>query len=166
MNAVARVYYTNRRVMKFLRLLAIIAGPGILVMVADNDAGGITTYTATGAKFGYGLIWFLVLLGPIAYIVQEMTVRLGAVTKRGHAEAIFDAFGPFWGWFSLFDLAITDWLTLVSEFIGMTAGLRIFGVPEWLTVIVVYLLMLAMVLQGRYWTWEKIALLSCVINLI
>lgn len=104
MNAVAKLYYTNRRLMKFLRLLALIAGPGILVMVADNDAGGITTYTATGAKYGYDLIWFLVLLGPIAYFVQEMTVRLGAVTKRGHAEAIFDAFGTFWGWFSLFDL--------------------------------------------------------------
>ena len=137
MNPVANVFYGYRRFAKFLRLLTIIAGPGILVMVADNDAGGITTYTATGAKFGYGLIWFLVLLGPIAYIVQEMTVRLGAVTKRGHAEAIFDAFGPFWGWFSLFDLAITDWLTLVSEFIGMTAGLRIFGVPEALTVFIV-----------------------------
>ncbi len=166
MNAIARMYYSERRIAKFLRLLAIIAGPGILVMVADNDAGGITTYTATGAKFGFGLIWFLILLGPIAYIVQEMTVRLGAVTKRGHAEAIFDAFGPFWGWFSLFDLAITDWLTLVSEFIGMTAGLRIFGVPELLTVIIVSILMGAMVIQGRYWTWEKIALLFCVINLI
>ena len=166
MNAVAKLYYTNRRVMKFLRLLAMIAGPGILVMVADNDAGGITTYTATGAKYGFDLIWFLVLLGPIAYVVQEMTVRLGAVTKRGHAEAIFDAFGSFWGWFSCFDLTLTDWLTLVSEFIGMTAGLRILGVPDWLTVVVVSVIMGAMVLQGRYWTWEKIALVFCVVNLI
>ena len=78
-----------------------------------------------------------------------MTVRLGSVTKRGHAEAIFDAFGPFWGWFSLFDLAITDWLTLVSEFIGMTAGLSIVGVPAGLTVVIVTILMGAMVLQGR-----------------
>ncbi len=166
MNAVARMYLGGSRVVKFLRLLAIIAGPGILVMVADNDAGGITTYTATGAKYGYNLIWFLVLLGPIAYFVQEMTVRLGAVTKRGHAEAIFDAFGSFWGWFSLFDLSLTDWLTLVSEFIGMTAGLRIFGIPTWITVVVVTLLMGAMVLQGRYWTWEKIALVFCIVNLI
>ncbi len=166
MNPIANLFYGYRRLAKFLRLLAIIAGPGILVMVADNDAGGITTYTATGAKFGYNLIWFLILLGPIAYVVQEMTVRLGAVTKRGHAEAIFDAFGPFWGWFSLFDLGITDWLTLVSEFIGMTAGLRVFGVPEWLTVVIVTILMGAMVIQGRYWTWEKIALIFCVVNLI
>src|SRR5512136_227821 len=154
MNAVAKLYYTNRRMIKFLRLLAIIAGPGILVMVADNDAGGITTYTATGAKFGFNLIWFLVLLGPIAYVVQEMTVRLGAVTKRGHAEAIFDAFGTFWGWFSLFDLSLTDWLTLISEFIGMTAALGIFGIPHWVTVLIVIVLMTFMVIQGRYWTWE------------
>jgi Mn2+/Fe2+ NRAMP family transporter len=166
MNAVSKVYLSGSRVMKFLRLLAVIAGPGILVMVADNDAGGITTYTATGAKFGYGLIWFLVLLGPIAYFVQEMTVRLGAVTKRGHAEAIFDAFGSFWGWFSFFDLSLTNWLTLVSEFIGMTTGLLIFGIPAWLTVTIVIILMGAMVIQGRYWTWEKIALTFCVINLI
>jgi hypothetical protein len=58
-----------------------------------------------------------------------MTVRLGAVTKRGHAEAIFDGFGPFWGWFSLLDLLLVDWLTLVTEFIGMTSALAIFGVP-------------------------------------
>src|SRR5208282_4045583 len=82
----------------------VIAGPGMVVMVADNDAGGITTYAATGAKYGYHLIWFLLLLIPVAYYVQEMTVRLGAVTKRGHAEAIFDGFGAFWGWFSVRDV--------------------------------------------------------------
>ena len=79
-----------------------------------------------------------------------MTVRLGAVTKRGHAEAIFDGFGPFWGWFSLIDLLLVDWLTLVTEFIGMTTALAIFGVPGWMTVAGVCLLMGFMVLNGRY----------------
>jgi len=86
-------------------------------MVADNDAGGITTYTVTGAMFLFSFIWIEALLGPVAYICQEMTVRLGAITKRGHAEAIFDAFGSFWGWFSLLDLTMTDFLTIVTEFI-------------------------------------------------
>jgi Mn2+/Fe2+ NRAMP family transporter len=95
-----------------------------------------------------------------------MTVRLGAVTKRGHAEAIFDAFGPFWGWFSLIDLGIVDFLTLITEFIGMTAALKIFGVPPIATVLGVSILMSAIVMQGRYWTWEKIVLLFCVLNLI
>jgi len=143
-----------------------VLGPGIIVMVADNDAGGITTYTATGAKYGNHLLWFLILLGPVAYYVQEMTVRLGAVTKRGHAEAIFDAFGAFWGWFSLLDLVLTDWLTMITEFIGMTAAMSIFGIPPLVTVLGCWVIMAAMVMTGSYWTWEKIALIFCVGNLI
>lgn len=166
MNWMAKLYYRLRRIWKALAVYLTIAGPGLVVMVADNDAGGITTYAATGAKYGYHLIWFLVLLGPIAYFIQEMTVRLGAVTKRGHAEAIFDGFGAFWGWFSLLDLILVDWLTLVTEFIGMTAALKLFGVPAWMTVVGVCGLMGFMVLNGRYWTWEKIALIFCALNLI
>ena len=166
MNFWAKLFYQYRKFWKAIKIYLFIAGPGIIVMIADNDAGGITTYAVTGAKYKYHLLWFLVLLGPIAYFVQEMTVRLGAVTKRGHAEAIFHAFGPFWGWFSLLDLILTDWLTLVTEFIGMTAAMSIFHVPPIVTVIVVSIIMGAMVLQGRYWTWEKIAMLFCLINLI
>lgn len=166
MNFFAKLYYQLRKGWKAVRLYLVLAGPGIVVMVADNDAGGITTYAATGAKYGYHLIWFLLILIPVAYYVQEMTVRLGAVTKRGHAEAIFDGFGAFWGWFSLLDLLIVDWLTLVTEFVGMTAALAIFGVPPWMTVIGVIGLMAVIVLNGRYWAFEKLALLFCALNLI
>ena len=166
MGVLPTLFYQFRKAAKVLRMFAVIAGPGIIVMVADNDAGGITTYTVTGAKYGNHLLWFLILLGPVAYYVQEMTVRLGAVTKRGHAEAIFHAFGPFWGWFSLVDLVITDWLTMITEFIGMTAAMSIFGVPAWLTVIGCWIAMGAMILSGRYWTWEKVALVFCVGNLV
>ncbi|MBF0206271.1 MAG: divalent metal cation transporter [Oligoflexia bacterium] len=166
MNWLARLYYHYRRTLKAIKLFFIISGPGIIVMLADNDAGGITTYAATGAKYGYHLIWFLLLLLPVAYYVQEMTVRLGAVTKRGHAEAIFESFGSFWGWFSLLDLFLVDWLTLVTEFIGMTAALSIFHIPPLLTVIMVCLLMGFMVLRGRYWTWEKVALVFCALNAV
>jgi Mn2+/Fe2+ NRAMP family transporter len=166
MNFFSRLYYRVRKVWKAIRLYLVIAGPGIVVMVADNDAGGITTYAATGAKYGYRLIWFLLILIPVAYYVQEMTVRLGAVTKRGHAQAIFDGFGAFWGWFSLIDLMLLDWLTLITEFIGMTSAFRIFGIAPWLTVVGVCVLMGVIVLNGRYWTWEKIALLFCALNLI
>ncbi len=166
MSIFSKLYYRYKKILKVIKLYLIIAGPGIIVMVADNDAGGITTYTATGAKFGFHLIWFLILLGPIAYYVQEMTVRLGAVTKRGHAEAIFHSFGAFWGWFSLLDLVLVDWLTMITEFIGMTAALSIFGVPPIVTVIISWVIMATMVLQGRYWTWEKLALVFCGLNLI
>jgi len=165
-NFFSKLYYLFRKAWKAVRLYLVLAGPGIVVMVADNDAGGITTYAATGAKYGYRLIWFLLILIPVAYYVQEMTVRLGAVTKRGHAEAIFDGFGAFWGWFSLLDLMIVNWLTLVTEFVGMTAALAVFGVPPWLTVVAVTVLMAVIVLNGRYWTFEKLALLFCVLNLI
>ena len=166
MNFFSKLYYRLRKWMKAMQLYLVLAGPGLVVMIADNDAGGITTYAATGAKYGYNLIWFLLLLIPVAYYVQEMTVRLGAVTKRGHAEAIFAGFGAFWGWFSLLDLMFLDWLTLVTEFIGMTAALKIFGVPAWMTVVGVIALMGMIVINGRYWTWEKIAMLFCALNLI
>ncbi len=166
MASVSDLYYNYRRVIKAIVTYLMIAGPGLIVMIADNDAGGITTYAATGAKYGYNLLWFLIILGPVAYIVQEMTVRLGAVTKRGHAEAIFDAFGSFWGWFSLFDLGLTDWLTLITEFIGMTAAASIFGIPPIITIVVVLIIMWAMVLGGKYWTWEKIMLAFCALNLV
>ena len=101
MDLFSKLYFNYSKLIKTIKIYLLLAGPGMIVMIADNDAGGITTYAATGAKFGYSLIWFLILLGPVAYFIQEMTVRLGAVTKHGHAEAIFSGFGPFWGWFSL-----------------------------------------------------------------
>ena len=141
-------------------------GPGIITMVADNDAGGISTYAQTGAKTGFSLLWAFIILVPMAYYVQEMTVRLGAVTKRGHAEAIFDGFGKFWGWFSIFDLAVINWLTLVTEYIGMTQAMRIFGIPEWITFLGVTALLTMIVISGRYWTFEKITLFFCLFNLV
>ncbi|MGD0080313.1 MAG: divalent metal cation transporter [Methanoregula sp.] len=166
MDLLSKFYFNYSKLIKTIKIYLLLAGPGLIVMIADNDAGGITTYAATGAKFGYGLIWFLVLLGPVAYFVQEMTVRLGAVTKHGHAEAIFSAFGSFWGWFSLLDLTVVNWLTMVTEFIGMTAALSIFGVPPAITVGIVILVMFGIVLSGRYWTWEKITMAFCLVNLI
>jgi NRAMP (natural resistance-associated macrophage protein)-like metal ion transporter len=152
----------NRRTVLFLAAL----GPGIITMIADNDAGGISTYAQTGAKTGFNLLWAMVILLPMAYYVQEMTVRLGAVTKRGHAEAIFDGFGKFWGWFSIFDLAVINWLTLVTEYIGMTQALSIFNIPPWITFFAVTALLTGIVVTGRYWTFEKITLFFCFFNLV
>src|SRR5271155_5603126 len=143
-----------------------VLGPGIITMIADNDAGGISTYAQTGARTGFSLLWAMVILVPMAYYIQEMTVRLGAVTKRGHAEAIFDAFGPVWGWFSVFDLALINWLTLVTEYIGMTQAARVFGVPEWITFVGVTGLLMLIVITGRYWTFERITLFFCAFNLV
>jgi NRAMP (natural resistance-associated macrophage protein)-like metal ion transporter len=154
------------RLRRRLLILLAVLGPGIITMVADNDAGGISTYSVTGAKYGFNLLWVFFILVPMAYYVQEMTVRLGAVTKRGHAEAIFDAFGPFWGWFSIFDLAVVNWLTLVTEYIGMTEAMSIFGIPPWVTFIGVTAILMAVVMSGKYWTFEKITLFFCAFNLV
>jgi len=152
----------ERRTLIFLAVL----GPGLITMVADNDAGGISTYAVTGSKYGFSLLWIFFILVPMAFYVQEMTVRLGAVTKRGHAEAIFEGFGPFWGWFSLIDLAVVNWLTLVTEYIGMTAAMSLFGVPPWLTYLFITTLLFIVVVSGRYWTFEKMTLLFCAFNLV
>ncbi|MGD0277277.1 MAG: divalent metal cation transporter, partial [Syntrophales bacterium] len=159
------IHILNRLRRQSIIFLSVL-GPGIIVMVADNDAGGISTYAVTGSKYGFSLLWIFIILLPMAYFVQEMTVRLGAVTKRGHAEAIFDGFGPFWGWFSLIDLAITNWLTLVTEYIGMTAAMSLFGIPPWITFIAVTMILFAIVLSGQYWTFEKITLFFCLFNLV
>jgi NRAMP (natural resistance-associated macrophage protein)-like metal ion transporter len=159
------IHYIDRFRRQLLTFFAVL-GPGIIVMVADNDAGGISTYAVTGSKYGFNLLWMFLFLIPMAYFVQEMTVRLGAVTKRGHAEAIFDGFGKFWGWFSLADLAIVNWLTLITEYIGMTAALSLFGVSPWVTVIVVTFVLFGLVVSGGYWTFEKITLVFCLFNLV
>ena len=159
------IHLSNRLRRRLLIFLAVL-GPGIIVMVADNDAGGIATYAVTGSKYGFSLLWIFVLLLPMAYFVQEMTVRLGTVTKRGHAEAIFDGFGSFWGWFSLTDLAFLNWLTLITEYIGMTAAMSLFGIPSWITYIVVTLILFGVVISGKYWTFEKLTLFFCLFNLV
>ncbi len=163
---ISKSIHSLRRLRRRTLLLLAALGPGIITMVADNDAGGISTYAQTGSKTGFSLLWTFILLVPMAYYVQEMTVRLGTVTKRGNAEAIFDGFGPFWGWFSIFDLAVINWLTLVTEYIGMTQALRIFGVPQWITFVGVTILLTAIVVTGRYWTFEKLTLFFCFFNLV
>jgi Mn2+/Fe2+ NRAMP family transporter len=88
---------------KFKTLLAIL-GPGLIVMVGDNDAGAFSTYAQAGQNYGTSLLWTLALLIPVLYVNQEMVLRLGAVTGVGHARLILERFGKFWGAFSAIDL--------------------------------------------------------------
>lgn len=148
-------------------LFFLLVGPGILVMIADNDAGGVITYAQTGAGFGLGFyLPFLVLLGPVAYVVQEMTVRLGAVTRRGHAEMIWGRYGPFWGAFSLVDLVVANFLTLVTEFIGITLGMQVLGVSPLASALGAFMLIGLVLLGLRYYTWERVSLAIAAGNLV
>jgi Mn2+/Fe2+ NRAMP family transporter len=144
---------------RWMRLLWLLAGPGVLVFLGENDAPSMLSYAATGSQFGIGFFLpFILVTFLAAWIVQEMTVRLGSVTHRGHAELIFDRFGPFWGFFSMADLMLGNFLTLVTEFIGIRAGLSYFGVPGLVAVGGAIALILAVTMTRRYWTWERILL--------
>lgn len=150
-----------------MRLLWLLIGPGILVMLGENDGPSMLSYAATGARFGIGFFLpFVVLTFLMACVVQEMTVRLGAATHRGHAELIFDRFGPFWGWFSMADLALGNFLTLVTEFIAIRAGLGFFGIPPWIAVLGALVVLFVALMTHRYWTWERITLGAAAFNLL
>jgi Mn2+/Fe2+ NRAMP family transporter len=149
------------------RLLWLLVGPGVLVMLGENDGPSMLSYAATGAKFGIGFFLpFVALTFCMAIIVQEMTLRLGAATHRGHAELIFERFGPFWGWFSMVDLGIGNFLTLITEFIAVRAGLGFFGVPPWIAIVIALVILYAALMSHRYWTWERITLAAALFNLI
>ncbi len=155
----ARRAGAQQSLLQRLRPLWLLVGPGILVFLGENDAPSMLSYAATGAKFGIGFfVPFVLLTFLAAYVVQEMTVRLGAVTHRGHAELIFDRFGSFWGRFAMADLVLGNFLTLVTEFIGVRAGLGFFGVPPLVAVGGAMLLVFGVILSHRYWTWERITL--------
>ena len=109
-------------------------GPGLIVMVGDNDAGGVSTYAQAGQNYGLTLLWTLPLLIPVLIVNQEMVVRLGAVTGVGHARLINERFGKFWGTFSVGDLFILNFLTIATEFIGVSLALGYFGVSEYVSV--------------------------------
>jgi Mn2+/Fe2+ NRAMP family transporter len=157
----------RRGILPRLRLFWLLIGPGILVMLGENDGPSMLSYAATGSRFGIGFFLpFIVLTFAMACVVQEMTVRLGAATHRGHAELIFDRFGPFWGWFSMIDLMIGNFLTLVTEFIAIRAGLGFFGVPPALAVSAALLVLSVALITHRYWTWERIILAAATFNLI
>ncbi len=113
-----------------LKTLLAIVGPGLIVMVGDNDAGAFATYGQAGQNYGTKLLWTLLLLVPVLYVNQEMVLRLGAVTGVGHARLILERFGKFWGAFSVIDLFILNALTIVTEFIGITLARRIPGRSE------------------------------------
>lgn len=148
-------------------LLWLLIGPGILVMLGENDGPSMLSYAATGAKFGVGFFLpFVVLTFAMALVVQEMTVRLGAATHRGHAQLIFERFGPFWGWFSMIDLALGNFLTLITEFIAIRAGLGYFGIPPWAAILIALAILFGALLSHRYWTWERITLAAAAFNLI
>jgi Mn2+/Fe2+ NRAMP family transporter len=138
-------------------LLAII-GPGLIVMVGDNDAGAFGTYTQAAQNYGTTLLWTLPLLIPVLYVNQEMVLRLGAVSGVGHARLILERFGRFWGAFSVIDLFLLNALTIVTEFIGIALALGYLGIPKTWGVAAAAALVMAAVSTGNFRRFEQFSL--------
>lgn len=149
-----------------LRTLLAIMGPGLIVMVGDNDAGGVATYTQAGQNYGTSLLWVLLLLIPVLIVSQEMVVRLGLVTGVGHAQLIFKRFGRFWGWFSVGDLFLVNFLTIVTEFIGISMAMSHLGVKPYISVPAAALLLIGFTVTGSFRRWEQFMYLCIITNLI
>ncbi|VVB49935.1 NRAMP (Natural resistance-associated macrophage protein) metal ion transporters [Beijerinckiaceae bacterium RH AL1] len=143
---------------RLMTLLAIL-GPGLIVMVGDNDAGAFGTYTQAGQDYGTTLLWTLLLLVPVLYVNQEMVLRLGAVTGVGHARLIFERFGKFWGAFSVIDLFLLNALTIVTEFIGVSLALDYLGLPREIGVIAAAAVIVAAAGTGDFRRFERFSLL-------
>ena len=149
-----------------LRTLMVITGPGLIVMVGDNDAGGVATYTQAGQNYGMNLLWTLMLLIPVLYVNQEMVLRLGAVTRVGHARLIFERFGKFWGAFSVGDLLILNALTIVTEFIGVAMALNFLGCPRIIAIPAAAVLLFAVVAGGSFRRWEALMFVLIAVNVL
>jgi Mn2+/Fe2+ NRAMP family transporter len=150
---------------KLITFLAIV-GPGLIVMVGDNDAGGVSTYSEAGQNYGYSLLWTLLLLIPVLIVNQEMVVRLGAVTGVGHARLINERFGRFWGWFSVGDLFILNFLTIVTEFIGVSLALQYFHVSPYISVPIAGAVLIAITMSGSFARWERSMFVFIAVSLI
>ena len=149
-----------------LKTLLAIVGPGLIVMVGDNDAGAFSTYGQAGQNYGTHLLWTFVLLIPILYVNQEMVLRLGAVTGVGHARLILERFGRFWGAFSVIDLFLLNALTIITEFIGITLAAGYLGVPKIIAVLLAALVIIASAMTGSFRRFERIAMAFCAGSLL
>ena len=151
--------------MRSLLTFLMVLGPGLIVMEADNDAGAVSTYVQAGAQYGTHLLWLLLLLLPITYFIQEMVARLGIATGQGHAAMIYQRFGKWWGRFSLADLQLVNFLTLVTEFAAISLASARLGVSPYVAVPMAAVALIVMTVSGSYRRWERITIFLCLLDL-
>ena len=148
------------------RRISIVAGPGIVVMLADTDAGSVITAAQSGAEWGYRLLLLQFVLVPILYIVQELTVRLGIVERKGHAELIRDQFGKGWAWLSVATLVVACVGALLSELSGLAGVGLLMGVPTPVTMSLIVVALIFMAYRGSYLAVERIAIVVGAFELV
>ena len=149
-----------------VRTLLALMGPGLIVMVADNDAGGVSVYAQAGQDYGLRLLWPLLLLAPVLFVNQEMVARLGAVTGAGHARLIFERFGRRWGSFALGDLLVLNLLTLVTELIGVRLACEYFGISRFVSVPLAAAALLLFTVTGSFRRWERAMYVLVAVNFV
>ncbi|MFN8484148.1 MAG: Nramp family divalent metal transporter [Anaerolineae bacterium] len=140
------------------RFLAIL-GPGIIAAVAGDDAGGIATYATAGSRYGYSLLWAMVIITVGLFTVQEMVTRMGAVTGKGLSDLIRERFGVRWTAFAMLTLLIANAATTISEFVGIAAALELFGVSKYISVPLMAVVLWWLVVRGSYRRVERVFLL-------
>ncbi len=140
-------------------LLWLLAGPGILAMLGENDGPSMIAYASDGAQYGLGLFVPLIpALFAMAFICQEMCMRVGAVTHRGYGALVLQRYGRAWGWFGAGDLTATNLVTLVAEFVSIRVGLAYFHLGSGVAVALGLALVVFTLSGGRYWRWERVVL--------
>src|SRR5271165_3857876 len=154
----SRVHHARRHDRRWW-LMWLLVGPGILAMLGENDGPSMIAYASDGAQYGLGFfVPFIPILFAMAYVVQEMSMRIGAVTHRGYGELVLHRYGRLWGWFGAGDLCLTNLITLIAEFVAIRVGLAYFGLGPGVAVALGLLLVVFTLSGGRYWRWERTVL--------
>jgi Mn2+/Fe2+ NRAMP family transporter len=154
----SRVYDARKRRKRWY-LMWLLVGPGILAMLGENDGPSMIAYASDGAQYGLGFfVPFIPILFAMAYVCQEMCMRVGAVTHRGYGELVLQRYGKVWGWFGAGDLTLTNLVTLIAEFVSIRVGLSYFHLGSGVAVALGLALVLFTLSGGRYWRWERIVL--------
>jgi Mn2+/Fe2+ NRAMP family transporter len=154
----AKVLRQSRLSISQWKVFLAVMGPGLVVMLADTDVGSIITAAQSGVQWGYQLLLLQLLLMPVLYIVQELTVRLGIFTGKGHGELIRSTFGGAWAWVSVCGLGVATIGALITEFSGVAGVGELFGVPRAFSLSLATALLLAVVLTGSYRRVERAAI--------
>jgi Mn2+/Fe2+ NRAMP family transporter len=154
----SRVHHARRHRRRW-HLMWLLLGPGILAMLGENDGPSMIAYASDGAQYGLGFfVPFIPILFAMAYVCQEMCMRVGAVTHRGYGELVLQRYGRVWGWFGAGDLTLTNLVTLVAEFVAIRVGLAYFHLGSVVAVVLGLALVVFTLSGGRYWRWERIVL--------
>src|SRR5690349_11654538 len=159
----ARAAPPRRSIWRNVVVFFSVVGPGIITANVDNDAGGITTYSLAGAKYGYSLLWVMLPTTVALVVIQEMCARMGAVTGKGLSDLIRESFGVKVTFYVMIALLLTNMGNSVSEFAGIAASLEIFGISKYLSVPISSVLVWLLVVKGSYKFVEKVFLVACMV---